>query len=194
MESKHKNALIVALVAVVLVMAVGYAAFAQNLIINGSAEITSTWDVHMTQDNTQVTSNAGNALATDPEGTVTVGAGGAGATGTSATFTANLVSPGDTVTFVVPIVNTGTINAKLNTIKLTSVIPDMQIDNGALTATTQDGNIKFTVTSPGATVLSATNGQATVTVKAEYVSLPGGNTNAQNQSASLTVTMDYVQA
>lgn len=194
MESKHKNALIVALVAVVLVMAVGYAAFAQNLVINGSAEITSTWDVHMTQDNTQVTPNAGNASATAPDGTVTVGAGGSGATGTSATFTANLVSPGDTVTFVVPIVNTGTINAKLNTIKLTSTTPDMQINDGELTATTQDGNIKFTVTSPGASVLSATNGQATVTVKAEYVSLSGGNTNANNQSASLTVTMDYVQA
>ena len=55
MESKHKNALIVALVAVVLVMAVGYAAFAQNLIINGSAEITSTWDVHMTQTGASAT-------------------------------------------------------------------------------------------------------------------------------------------
>ena len=45
MESKHKNILIGALLAVVFVMAVGYAAFAQTLTINGSAEITSSWDV-----------------------------------------------------------------------------------------------------------------------------------------------------
>ena len=45
MESKHKNALIGALLAVVFVMAVGYAAFAQQLTINGSAEINSSWDI-----------------------------------------------------------------------------------------------------------------------------------------------------
>ena len=45
MESKHKNVLIGALLAVVFVMAVGYAAFAQQLTINGSAEITSNWHV-----------------------------------------------------------------------------------------------------------------------------------------------------
>ena len=46
MESKNKNILIASLLAVVLVMAVGYAAFVQQLTISGTAEITSTWNVH----------------------------------------------------------------------------------------------------------------------------------------------------
>ena len=45
MESKHKNVLIGALLAVVFVMAVGYAAFATTLTINGEATITSNWHV-----------------------------------------------------------------------------------------------------------------------------------------------------
>ena len=58
MESKHKNALIVALLAVVLVMAVGYAAYAQQLTINSKATIqestdgTKNWNVHFDQSKT----------------------------------------------------------------------------------------------------------------------------------------------
>ena len=43
----HKSSVIMVLLAVVLIMAIGYAAFAQQLTINGSAEISSTWDVHI---------------------------------------------------------------------------------------------------------------------------------------------------
>ena len=49
MESRHKNALIVVLVAVILVMAVGYAAFTQQLTINTTANITdqkTNWNIH----------------------------------------------------------------------------------------------------------------------------------------------------
>ena len=57
METKHKNALIGALLAVVFVMAVGYAAFAQQLTINGSASISSSWDVHIKDIQGQVTNS-----------------------------------------------------------------------------------------------------------------------------------------
>ena len=53
MENKNKNVLIGALLAVVFVMAVGYAAFAQQLTINGTSTITSKWDVHMEDGNTK---------------------------------------------------------------------------------------------------------------------------------------------
>ena len=52
MEGKNKNILIGTLLAVVFVMAVGYAAFAQQLTINGTATINSSWDVHFDQTKT----------------------------------------------------------------------------------------------------------------------------------------------
>ena len=185
MENKNKNVLIGALLAVVFVMAVGYAAFAQQLTINGTAEITSKWDVHMKDGS--VTPLAGNTAATAPTGTLTVADGGL-----KADFTANLVSPGDTVTFTVPIVNEGTIDAVLDTITLSSTTADMVIDNTGLTATTKDGNIKYTVTSPGTATLVNTTGTANVVVKAEYVSYANQG-SAQGVTAQLTVAMNYVQ-
>ena len=185
MESKRKNILTGTLLAVVFVMAVGYAAFAQQLTINGSAEITSKWDIHMTQAGATATPTYTDSSTTG--GTVTVNGGGL-----TATFSATLVNPGDRVTFVVPIENKGTINARLNTITLSSTTPDMDIQD--LVATTQDGNIKYTVTSPGTEVLDASTGTDQVTVVAEYVDQVGGQGSAQNVSADLTVTMNYVQA
>ena len=105
MESKHKNALIGALLAVVFVMAVGYAAFAQQLTINGSAEITSRWDVHMLQEGAEWAPSS--TMGTSPSGTVNVEPGGL-----TATFSATLISPGDKVTYTIPIVNAGTLDAR----------------------------------------------------------------------------------
>ena len=107
MESKHKSALIGALLAVVLVMAVGYAAFAQTLTINGSANVSSKWDVHM--DNSGASYTPTSTMGTNPTGSVNVESGGL-----TATFSANFTSPGDKITFTIPIVNAGTLNAKLS--------------------------------------------------------------------------------
>ena len=186
MESKHKNVLIGDLLAVVFVMAVGYAAFAQQLTINGSAEITSRWDVHMLQEGAEWAPSS--TMGTSPSGTVTVAPGGL-----TATFSAALISPGDTVTYTIPIVNAGTLDARLDTITLSSDTPEMVIDNGRLTATTKDGDIKYTVTSPGTGTLNANNGQATITIVAEFVD-KANQGNLQNATANLTVTMNYVQA
>ena len=119
MESKHKNALIGALLAVVFVMAVGYAAFAQQLTINGSAEITSRWDVHMENDGASY--NPESTMGTTPTGSVDVKEGGL-----QAEFTANFTSPGDKITYTIPIVNDGTLNAKLNEDKLDAKCFDLE--------------------------------------------------------------------
>ncbi len=185
MESKHKNALIGALLAVVFVMAVGYAAFAQQLTINGSAEITSRWDVHMENDGANY--NPESTMGTTPTGSVNVEEGGL-----QATFTANFTSPGDKITYTIPIVNAGTLDARLSNITLSSDTPGMDIQG--LVATSEDGNIKYTVTSPGTGTLNANDGRATITIVAEFVDKAEGQGNAQNVTANLTVTMTYVQA
>ena len=47
MNKNRKNIIIGGLLALVLVMAVGYAAFATNLNITGTSTIDSKWDVHI---------------------------------------------------------------------------------------------------------------------------------------------------
>ena len=105
MEKIQKNSVILVLLAIVLVMAIGYAAFAQQLTINGSAEITSKWDVHISDISVnQETLNGKNLQATVGEDNI------------SATFKAELVQPGSAVTYNVTVKNGGTLNAKLDTI------------------------------------------------------------------------------
>ena len=182
---KNKNVLIGGLLAIVLVMAVGYAAFATQLNINGTAEITSKWDVHMVDGTTTPASTMG----TTPTGTLTVAEGGL-----AATFSASLTSPGDTVTFTVPVKNVGTLDASLSGITLSSDTEGMVVDNVGLTAVSKDGNIKYTVTSPGTATLTKETGTANLVVKAEYVNKADGQTNAQNVSAQLKVALTYAQA
>ena len=108
MESKHKNALIGALLAVVFVMAVGYAAFAQQLTINGSADITSKWDVHIEDIAVNNTTLGAENVSTS-----------VGDNHLSATFNANLTTPGSSVTYDVTVKNGGTLNAELDSIVFT---------------------------------------------------------------------------
>ena len=113
MKTKHKNILIGALLAVVFVMAVGYAAFAQQLTITGSASIDSRWDVHMVDDaegGHEATAVGSSNMGTTPANpTVEVGEGGL-----TATLTAELVSPGDSVVYTIPITNAGTLYLSLS--------------------------------------------------------------------------------
>lgn len=103
METKRKNVLIGALLAVVFVMAIGYAAFAQQLTINGSASISSTWNVQIS-----------SITAGEPEGSALDEGTSIGEGGLTATFNASLTSPGDSITYTVTVHNSGTINAKLS--------------------------------------------------------------------------------
>ncbi len=106
MEIKHKNLLIGGLLAVVLVMAVGYAAFATQLQINGTANIGSEWDVHIVS----ITPGTPVNGATNSSATL-------GENNLSATFETNLVAPGDSLTYTVVVENSGTLPAKLSDIK-----------------------------------------------------------------------------
>ena len=186
MQAKQKNRLIGILLAVVFIMAVGYAAFAQQLTINGGAEITSKWDVHMTESGAEYVPSS--TMGTMPTGSINIAPDGL-----TATLSANFVSPGDKIVFTVPIENKGTLNARLNTIVLSSTTPDMVIDDDDLTATTADGNIKYTVTSPGTGTLVASTGKTTIEITAEFVD-QAVQQSIENKTAQLTVSMNYVQS
>lgn len=100
---RTKNIVIMALLIVILLMSIGYSAFASHLTLNGTAEIASEWDVKIT-----------DIKAIDyTEGT---DCGEPQYTNTSATFNAKLFKPGDYVTYEVTIENSGTLDATLNTV------------------------------------------------------------------------------
>ena len=202
MESKHKNALIGALLAVVFVMAVGYAAFAQLLTINGTATIDSSWDVHF--DPAQTTST-GVAIVNGGSDTTTAGTIDYDSANTTATLTASLKQPGDTVTFTLKPTNYGSLGAKPAAAPvITTTDSNVTVAQGGQSATTT--NIKWEIVSDSTTVatthtLTGANGttpvpaasQDTIVVKASFT---GGKDQAveANQSAAIQITINYVQA
>ncbi|MBQ9011927.1 MAG: hypothetical protein IJ093_04690 [Bacilli bacterium] len=194
---KNKNILIGGLLAVVLVMAVGYAAFATQLTINGKAEINSSWNVHF--DTTKTESENGVVVGTP--GTLADGTtlASAAPTGTvtypnnlKAELNAKLTQPGDKVVFTLTILNEGTLNAIVDSgPTLTLAGGDVQ----GLTAT--KGHIKFEVTSPNPTAIAANDGSATMTVTATFIDTDtaAGTTGnyTSSESATLTVDLSYKQ-
>lgn len=174
METKNKNALIGGLLAVVFVMAVGYAAFATTLNINGTANITSSWDVHI--ENIAVATDGIKGTASD-----VVYAAGTAEDGTrvipnsdnkpslDAQFKATLVAPGDSVTYDVTVKNGGTLPAKLSAIEFTQT----------------EGNDAIADTTEGSTITD------TRTIIYTYTGIAQDDTLAAGASKTFQVTVTY---
>ncbi len=178
----NKNILIGGLLAVILVMAVGYAVFSTTLTVNGTANITSSWNVGY---DTTKTSGTGviTTTGTASAGTITYDSAQA------ATIAPSLVAPGDSVTYTLTVKNTGSLAATLGTPTITN--PTGCTVSG-LTCTSTSGNIKFTVTAPASSSLAASTGTTTFTVKAEYVNKTVSS--ATTESATITVNLVATQA
>jgi len=164
-ERRKRNIVIGALCGVLLLMVVGYAAFSSILNIKGTTNISSNWDIRITNvESKNVVGSASNAE--DPEWD-----------NLTATFKTNLEVPGDSIEYDVTVENKGTLNAKLDKITLSD---------------TKNPAIKFTAT--GLTEGDKLNAgsSAVLTVKVEY--LTGVEVDNKNLSANLTVTLDYVQS
>ena len=171
-EARNKNILIGALLAVILIMGVGYAAFAQQLTINGTAEITSTWDVHIK-----------SITPGEPVGTAVNKGASVGENNLSATFSTELVSPGDSLTYTVVVENTGTIPAVLSADGLTfSEGPNNQA-------------IKYSYSgiTAGTTKVAANGGTATFTVTVTYDENITSQPAEAQLTNDLTMTLNFVQ-
>ena len=166
MEDMHKFSIIMILLAVVFVMAAGYAAFSQQLTINGSAEISSKWDVHIEDISVNnETLDGKNISASVGENTL------------SATFQAELVSPGSAVTYNVTVRNGGTLNAKLDSLTFTDS------NNDAI-------QYSYAGISQNDVIDSGESQTFTITVKFndQYTQMPDSTTS------SVTMNLGYVQA
>ncbi len=164
-EKKKRNIVICTLCGVLLLMTVGYAAFNTLLNINGTASITSNWDIKITDIKQNAKEGDASSVEEFPK-----------YEDLEATFNVNLVSPGDYITYDVTIENKGTIDAELNKI----ILP--QLNNEAILITT-------TGLAAGDELLA--DHSATLTVKIEYN--PEVTKQPENKTASFEMKLDYVQ-
>ncbi len=162
---QKKNLIIGGLLAVVVIMAVGYAAFASNLKISGTSNISTTWDVEITDI---TTSNKVGSASVKEQPTFEK---------LTATFSTNLVSPGDSITYNIKVENKGSLDAKLNKITLKK-------DNNPAILFETSGIKEGDVLKQGA--------YTTLSVKVTYSN--SVTSQPTNLDASLTATLDFAQS
>lgn len=110
MYSKKKKVTIIVMLVAVFVMVVGYAAFSANLIISGTANVASNWNVYISNVETKtVYGKAENATGSPSYSNLT------------AKMKVNLKEPGDYIVYEVTITNGGTLNALIEDIKATNL-------------------------------------------------------------------------
>ena len=177
----NKNIKIITIIGLILVvgaLSVGYAALSKKLTINGTADINaSTWSIDLQTPSCTKTGDATFSLpATD---------------GTTITFSdIKLSLPGDSVTCTIPVKNTGTIDANLESINITA---PSNVSNDYKCYVTYDG-INYNT---GATfVNSALDASAikNATIKFEFDSAATTVPSTPVSLSGLKVDLNYVQA
>ena len=161
----QRNYIILGLCSILLLMAIGYAAFRSQLTINGTSNISSEWKVLITDIQSSV-------LNGTPENSETPSH-----TDTTATFKTNLVSPGDSMQYTVTVENRGNIDAVLKTLSKTDSSNDAIIFE--ITGIEQGDTLK---------AHNSTTFNVTVTYNPEITNQP------DNITSDLTITLNYVQA
>ena len=179
METKHKNLLIGGLLAIVLVMAVGYAAFATQLQINGTANITSSWDVHIESI------TAGTPIGTAANKSATVGEDQL-----SATFETDLLAPGDSLTYTVEVENSGSLPAKLSNIKFNQTQSNTATEEGKDTRTIV---YSYSGINTDADATIPVGGAKTFTVTVQYNPAITTQPAEDDTTSTLDMQLTYVQ-
>ena len=176
-----KDIMIAALLIAVVALAVGYAAFATTLTVNGHAVVDANWQVEIISITPSYSGTAEETVNSPVTPKYTA---------TTATFDATLKAPGDKATYTVVVQNKGSIKAKLNAITPSSA--DLATLNAAAPAV-----VNYSITTAPAlnSVLNPTD-TATFVFEVEF----DPNTTAEQFAAltgtiekSLTATMEYVQ-
>ena len=123
---------IVAVCIAIAALSISYATLSQTLTINGTATLkSSTWDVHF-ENLTVPTKVNGGLVGSASENSSSV-------TTTAFAFSADLVLPGDQVTYLWDVTNAGTINAKLSAAPILTGLTDAQAKDVSYVFTYSDG-------------------------------------------------------
>jgi len=163
---KNKNNIIIGLCAVVVLMGIGFAAFSQRLQIGDTTVTNSDWNVYIK-----------SVTAGTPVGKAT----GSGQVVDRATakLTANLQSPGDSVTYTITVANDGNIDAVLDVI--------------TLSASNNDSVIKYSYAgiTEDEELLAESEKSFTVTIAYDFTKT--GTVTEEQKQNTLTLDLDFVQ-
>ena len=194
-KKEKKNILIGALLVAIIAMAVGYAALAQQLTINGTAQVSSTWDVKFTSISEGTPSNSTGVTPTASNKTPAVISGN-----TTATFDVEFQTPGDTMEYDIIVTNNGSLDAKLANVVATASSAE---GSGDLQLTEANGiNYEITIddqpyASAKNTVLAGKPSDSPANTSTIHVKVwwdAAATTVPENAVKKLTVTLEYVQA
>ena len=109
-KRQERNYIIIGLCMILVIMGVGYAAFSQLLTINGTANITNSWNIEITNiRGVNLSSVQNNGAYDKDEPTV-------GQDKVSATFHTGLIQPGDTRIYEVEVTNKGSVDADIKSV------------------------------------------------------------------------------
>ena len=162
-----KKIVIGALCALVMIMAVGYALLSQQLQITGQANITSNWQVEITNIKEVENIGSGRTISTNY-------------TATTATFNNEVIHTGDKITYEITVTNKGTLDAVLEDYTVSTG------DNDAIIVTTDKGKEFYK-----GLKLTKNGGTNTITLSVQYD--PETTIQPANSSNSISVTLNYQQ-
>ncbi len=172
-KDTQNRIIIGALIAVIVLMGVVFAAFSSSLKVNGTATIASEW---------KITYTAGTCTATSKD-TKAPSSGTVVMDGATANITANMSSPGDILNCTITVKNEGTLPAKRSSFSVTT--PLTKEDNYTV-AVSPSGEGEVLAAKAGDTVKSETL-TVTITYKAAVTTKPTAN-------ETFKATATYVQA
>lgn len=171
-RSQKNNIIIGSLIVIVVIMVIAYAAFASNLSINGTSNITSNWDIEIisvTPDLIADGTSPNYSSCGDIAHSIT-------GNNLTANFSVALISPGDSVEYTIEVQNKGSLNAVLSTLTKTDS------NNEAITF-----EIEGIEEGDSLAVGETKSFTATVTYESSVTSQPTSTTS------SFGITLDYVQ-
>ena len=172
LNKTQRNYVIIGLCAILLIMAVGYAAFSTNLQIKGSTNITSNWDLHIKDGGV----NPENVVEATSTKAIKVDA-------STAEFACELITPGKSkIDYIIEVENSGTINAKLDRINVTGA-------TNAISITTTPTNESLTNKH---LVVGANGGTQKIKVTVSYNDVTT-QPNTEDLKANIKVTLDFSQ-
>ena len=173
-QTQKKYVILGSLCALILTLAVGYAAFQAVLKINGTSTISSNWNVEIT--NIKEGNIVGSASTTLYKEGDKVGQKIMSYEKLTATFSADLQSPGDSIEYIITVTNNGSLDAKLD--KITVSDPDNEY-------------ITFETSGLQANEELKSNTSKELTVKATFKDVE--ISKSEPSTSTLKVTLDFSQ-
>ena len=165
-NSTQRNYIIIGLCAILVIMGVGYAAFSSQLKITGTSNIDSTWDVQITDIQSEVLSGSPTNQIEPTHDKL------------SATFHTKLYKPNDTMKYDITVSNLGSLDAKLDKIN---------VPENSSTA------ISYEVTGIKKGDLLKSNETALLTVTVKYNNVTS-QPSQEELNINFNITLEYSQA